>query len=166
VPSSAAIGGNVTPPELCAEPFEVPPVPAEPLWAVVACGGFCVCCWFEAPGVVCGVDVLEPAAAPSEPAAGGGCTGAGSAIGTAALSLLGSFLGAGGAGFPEPLSESLAVVGNSANEASELVAEARMSEKLGVAGALGVADGGKPPMSLGDAVMGAVFIEAPAANSS
>jgi hypothetical protein len=36
VPSSEAIDGSATPFVVCAEPFEVPPVAAEPFGAVVA----------------------------------------------------------------------------------------------------------------------------------
>jgi hypothetical protein len=78
------------------------------------------------------------------------------------LSVFGSFLGAG-VEFRALLSASLALVGSSANAASELVADVNMSEKLGVPGALGGAGGGKPLLSDGAAVaIGAVFIKAPA----
>jgi len=54
----------------------------------------------------------------------------------------------------------LPLVGSSAKAASELEAEAKMSEKLDMAGALGGA-GGKPAISLKTAVIEAVFIKSP-----
>ena len=75
-------------------------------------------------------------------------------MGTTTVSLLGSFLGAGGVGLLKLRSASLLAVCRSAKSASELLAEANMSEKLGVAELLGCGDGDRP-RSLGVAVMGA-----------
>jgi hypothetical protein len=55
---------------------------------------------------------------------------------------------------------SLPLVDSSAKAASELEAEAKISEKLDMAGALGGA-GGKPVISLKTAVIEAVFIKSP-----
>src|SRR5581483_9342337 len=87
VPSSAAICGSVTPPELCAEPLDVPPVAVE-LPEPLAGGGAC------APCELVGVDGGGAAALELSDVAAGVCTGAGRLIGTAALSVFGSFFGA------------------------------------------------------------------------
>src|SRR5260370_33149737 len=81
-------------------------------------------------------------------------------MGSTTVSLLGSFLGAGGVGLLKLRSASLLVVCRSAKSASELLAEANMSAKLGVAELLGCGVGDRP-RSLGVAVMGAACIKPP-----